>query len=598
VGRRKHDPLGLSSVRLQFIAVVPARVIRSVTWAECAIGTILALIALGGGVTGSIVLPVGLFGGLRLTLDAVSAWFLMVVCISGTAAATECETPLPPLVIGALAVTLLAADGFTLVLGYSLASIALWASERQPRSGLHHTIGSILGLVAAVALLAPPNSGTDLSFATIRGAPPEGTRAAFVLLLVLLAAGLRVVWPVRSGSGSALLAHSMFAVAIYLLVRVLFDLCGDSPGWWGLPLVFLGAAAMVLGGLRANAADDLLAVLAASRMGAAGLIAVGLGIALAARGSDLAPLSALALAGALLHAASYIVFDTLLMLCAAALVRSTGISALSQLGGLIRRMPAISLAALVGVACLAGLPLTAGFPGRWLVLQSFWAAPRPGGFWLQAGLMLALAAVALGSALGAAAAVRLIGLGFLGRPRTPHAAAAEDAPRRVRLAVAGLAALCTLIGLFPSALLALLQRALAQLLGVRLDGGRLLVIAAQADAPGYAAPGVAAMLMLAGFAAARMLQRFANPVARLVPAWEGGRDAAPLCSTSNNAATQNSAVSAGQALLQSLGYRARSFGLGAWFKKTASLLLQRPAIAGLGGAFLLMLLGLLLWKAA
>jgi len=57
-----------------------------VTWAECAIGMILALIALGGGVTGSITLPIGPFGGLRLTLDAVSAWFLMVVCISGTAA--------------------------------------------------------------------------------------------------------------------------------------------------------------------------------------------------------------------------------------------------------------------------------------------------------------------------------------------------------------------------------------------------------------------------------------------------------------------------------------------------------------------------------
>jgi len=569
-----------------------------VTWAECAIGTILALISLAGGVTGSIVLPFGPFGGLRFTLDAVSAWFLMVVCISGAAAATDCETPLLPLVIGPLAVTLLAADGFTLVVGYSLASIALWASERQPRSGLQHTAGSILGLVAAVALLASPNFWMDLSFATMRGAPPEGTRAASVLLLVLLAAGLRVVWPVRSGPGSAPLAHSMFAVTIYILMRVLFDLCGNSPGWWGLPLVLLGAAATVLGGLRANAADDLLAVLAASRMGAAGLIAVGLGIALAARGSDLAPLSALALAGALLHAANSIVFDTLLMLCAATIVRSTGTSALSQLGGLIRRTPAISLAALVGAACLAGLPLTAGFPGRWLVLQSFWTPPRPGGFWPQAGLLLALAAVALGTALGAAAAVRMIGIGFLGRLRTPHAVAAEDAPRRVRLAVAGLAGLCTLVGLFPSALLALLQPALAQLLGVRLDGGRPLVITAQADAPGYAAPGLAAILTLAGFAAAWALQRFANPVARLVPAWDGGRDAAPLGSTTHDAATQNSAVSAGQALLQSLGYRAQSSGLAAWFKKTAILLLQRPAVAGLGGAFLLMLLGLLLWKAA
>jgi formate hydrogenlyase subunit 3/multisubunit Na+/H+ antiporter MnhD subunit len=255
------------------------------------------------------------------------------------------------------------------------------------------------------------------------------------------------------------------------------------------------------------------------------------------------------------------------------------------------------MGALVGAACLAGLPLTTGFPGRWLVLQSFLAEPHPGRLWLHAVFALALAAVAFGSALQAAAAVRLIGIGFLGRPRTPQAAAAEDAPRRVRLMIAALAGSCMLAGLWPSALLALVQPALAQLLGLRLDGGRLLVIAAQADAPGYAALGIAAMLALAGSMVAWTLRQFANPAASRVPAWDGGMDAAPVGLLFGASATQYSAASAGLTVLQSFGYPAWRSNMQRWLKLSTALL-QRPVAAGLGGALLLVLLGLLLWAVA
>lgn len=593
-----HDPIGPSFLRCPAIAVLRARVISVATWAECAVGTILALLALGGGVTGSILMPLGPLGGLHLALDPVSALFLLVVCGTGAAAALECELPLLPVAVGALIVTLLAADGFVLVLTFGLVSIALWVPEWGGRSGLRSMAGGLLCLAAAIALLAPWNSGIDLRFAAMRSVALEGLRAAAVLLFVLIGTGLNLISPSRPGPGGALLSGGKIAVAIYILVRVLFDLCGPAaPSWWGLPLLVFGAGTMVLAGLRANAADDLLAALGASRIGAVGLIAVGLGVAMAARGSDLASLSALALAGALLHGVSYAVFDVLLVLCAGAVSRGAGSLALPQLGGLIRSMPAVGLGAFVGTACLAGLPLTAGFPGRWLVLQSFLAEPHPGRLWLNAVFALALAAVAFGSALQAAAAVRLMGIGFLGRPRTPQAAAAEDAPRQVRLVIAALAGSCMLAGLWPSAILALVQPALAQLLGLRLDGGRFLVIAAQADAPGYAALGIAAMLALAGGMVAWTLRQFKNPVASRVPAWDGGMDAAPLGLLFGASATQYSAASAGLTVLQSFGYPAWRSNTQRWLKLSIALLQHRGA-AGLGGALVLVVLSLLLWAVA
>ncbi len=565
--------------------------VRVVTWAGCAFGAALALVALGGGVTGSIAVPFGPNGGLHLAIDALSALFLLAICMIGAVAALECEAPLLPVALGALAFVLLAADGFTLVLALGLASAAAWALDLRTRPALTQAACGTLFPAAAVLLLASQDAGLDLSFAAMRNAPPEGARAAAVLLLALLGAGSRLVWPSRSNAIGALLSQAMAMAAIYIFLRVSFDLCGPAvPSLWGLPLLVLGAAAAVVGGLRANAEDDLLAILAACRMGAAGLTAAGLGVALTARGSDLTPLAALALAAALLHAMSYAVFDALLVLCMAAVSRGTGTWALSQLGGLMRTMPGVGLGALAGAACLAGLPLTAGFAGRWLLVQSLLADQRPGGFWLQLCFALVLAAVALGAALAAAGAIRLIGIGFLGRPRTSAAAAATDAPRPFRLAMAGLAACCLLLGLWPSAALAFIQPALRQLLGMGMAGGGLLVISPQVASPGYIAPGLAAVLAVSGVAVAWAVSRLAGPnarSARRVPSWAGGQAGDPVM--------QISAASAGQALLQNFTSLAK------WPSLARGAKAARQRIGGLTPAksagALLLLAALLLFAA-
>ena len=571
-------------------------VVRTATWACCAFGTALALAGLIGGVAGSVVVPFGPNWGLHFALDAVAALFLLIVCLSGAVAAPESEAPLLLVAVGALALTLLAADGVTLVLGFGIASAAAWALDGRTQPTLVQAACGALFLAAALLLSAPPGAGLDLRFAAIRAAPPEGLRAFAVLLLTLLGVGSCVAWPSRSGPVGALLSGSMAAVAAYMLLRVLLDLCGPSvPGWWGLPLLVVGAGAAIIGGLRANAADNLLAILAAGRLGAAGLISVGLGVALAARGSDLTSLAALALAGSLLHAIGYAVLDTLLVLCAAAVSHGAGTQVLSQLGALLRTMPGVGLGALAGAAGLAGLPLSPGFAGRWLIVQSLIADQRLGGIWLQLGFALVLAAVALGVALAAAAAVRLIGIGFLGQPRMPQAAAATDAPRRIRLVIAGLAASCLLIGVWPSAALALVQPALRRLLGAGMEGGHLFVLLPQLGSPGYAAPGIVAVLALSGLAVAWAMSRAPIPKLRPVPAWNGGLEGAPPSQPSGDPAPQYSATSAAQSLLQSLGYPINWPGL----KRVASIgRIRRPKPARSAAALLLVLAGLLLWAVA
>ncbi len=377
----------------------------------CGLGALVAFVALLAGVPeAGFSVPLGPPGmSVALGLDALSAVFLLLLFVTGGACSVYALTPqdvddrraLPffPPFIAAMALTLLAADGFTLVFGFELMSLASWAlvlggHEAAPsRDAAQFYLGMALFgaacLIPAVTLLAP--AGLDLRFAAIRAMPPDGWRAVAVLALVLLGAGskaglapmhlwLPIAHPAAPSHASALMSGAMTKVALYVLVRVLFDLCGPAqPGWWGLPLLVMGAASAVLGGLRANTEADLKTVLAASTIENVGFIAIGFGLALMARAVDLPALASLALGAALLHTLNHGVFKTLLFLCAGAVRHGAGSRVLARLGGLIHRMPIVVGCTLVGCAGLAGLPPGPGFASEWLLFQSVLAGPRLGG---------------------------------------------------------------------------------------------------------------------------------------------------------------------------------------------------------------------------
>ena len=69
----------------------------------------------------------------------------------------------------------------------------------------------------------------------------------------------------------------------------------------------------------------------------------------------------------------------------------------------------------------------------------------------------------LSAALALVAAVRIIGIGFLGRPRSLHAAAAEEASRPNLIGMGLLAACCLPLALAPGLVLDALQPVISQL---------------------------------------------------------------------------------------------------------------------------------------
>src|SRR4051812_12537002 len=441
------------------------------------------------------VLPFGPpWAAAQLGLDGLSAWFLLLLGVTGACASLFAlgHPPGPPrtlppfpLFLAGMALTLAATDAFVLLLGFELMSLASWAlvaadhekPENRAAARLYLSFAVLAGgcLVPAFGLLA--GGAGALDFAAMRAAPPEGWRAAAVLALGLAGAGAKAglvplhAWlplahPAAPSHVSALMSGAMTKVAIYVLARLLLDLCGPAqPSWWGIPLLVLGAGSALLGALRANLEDDTKTLLACSTIENVGFVVLGLGLALAFRGADLGPLAALAAGAALLHALNHGVFKTLLFLVAGAVLHSAGSRKLDRLGGLIHAMPVTAGAALVGAAAAASLPPLSGFAGEWLLLQSLLAGWRVSDIAFQVIAAAAAALAAMAAALAAAAMLRLFGLVFLGRPRSPRGAGAQEVSAIERAALLLPAGLTVLFGLFPGALLELAAPALRVLTG-------------------------------------------------------------------------------------------------------------------------------------
>ena len=359
------------------------------------------------------------------------------------------------------------------------------------------------------------------------------------------------------------MSAAMTKVALYVAARLLLDLGGPAqPLWWGVPLVALGAASAVLGALRANLEEDGKTLLACSTIENVGLVAIGLGLAACFRAADLGALAALAAGAALLHALNHAVFKSLLFLGMGEVAHGAASRHLDRLGGLIRPMPWTAGCVLVGAAAVASLPPLSGFASEWLLLQALLAAWRVGELPFQLLVLVVLALASLAAALAASAMVRLFGLVFLGRPRTPRAAGAEEGPLASRLSLLLPACLTLLLGLIPGPMLSLATGAQAILAGETMDGrSGVFAVAVGDGASRYWPVGVALLLVACGAVVWAAVKRRAPVIARELggediargPAWDCGFAAAPQHLPFGDPLTQPSAAGLGQPLRRMLG---------------------------------------------
>ncbi len=515
--------------------------------AGAALGIVAALAVLAGGPVAS--------AELAIRVDEVSAVFLFAISLLSGAGAVYGLRYHPQAEVGTASVRLqifygLAVSGMALLVSASNALVFLvgWEvmalanfflvltdherTEVQRAAFLYLAATHVgtLALFAVFALLRQAAGSYD--FAAMQGLPAGGVLGARVFALALLGFGMKAgllplhFWlpPAHAAAPShvsALMSGVVVKTGIYGLLRVsgLFD---APPAWWGVTLLVIGGASAVLGVALALAQHDLKRLLAYHTVENVGIIALGAGLALLGRTRGEPALVVLGFAGAALHVVNHAVFKSLLFLGAGAIQHATGTRELDRLGGLARGMRATTVLFALGAAAIAGLPPLNGFVSEWLVYLGFLGAlAKP------QGDLLAFAAagapvLALVGGLAAACFAKVVGVAFLGNPRTPEAARAHEAPLAMLAPMAVLAATCVAIGLAPGALLPALARAASA--WSRLPPDRLAAPAAAAAASAGRVS-LVALALLAGVAVlwgVRRRRLAAHPPAAPVETWSCG----------------------------------------------------------------------------
>ena len=333
---------------------------------------------------------------------------------------------------GALGVTF-AGDFLSLYIFWELMAVsaALLVLLRRDASAvaagfrylLVHVFGGLLLLGGIVLHWSQTGS---LAFGDM-GASSGGMAWALILVAFLLNAAvpplgawLPDAYPEATVTGAVFMTAFTTKSAVYVLIR----------GYAGTELlVWLGAAMAIYGVVYAVLENDARRLLAYHIISQVGYMVCGVGIG-----------TALATNGATAHAFAHILYKALLFMGAGAVLQTTGLRKLSEMGGLYKSMPVTLGLYMVGAFAISAVPLFSGFVSKSMVVSAAGEDHRAVIF-----LMLTLASAGTFLHTG----LKLPYYMFFGKDSGRRA---EEPPRNMLVAMGLAAAACVLIGVFPGLL--------------------------------------------------------------------------------------------------------------------------------------------------
>jgi hydrogenase-4 component B len=210
---------------------------------------------------------------------------------------------------------------------------------------------------------------------------------------------------------------------------------------------------------------DLKRLLAYHSVENIGIILIGIGLSMVFIGSGHPVAGALGLIAGLYHTLNHAVFKGLLFLGAGAILKSTGLRNLNEMGGLIRYLPFTALYFLVGALAISALPPLNGFVSEWLTFQASLQAPLLESSVVRSMVPIVADVLALSGALTGMCFVKVYGVAFLGQQRHPLPEQPREASGWERAGMLWLAFGCFALGLFPVFVVGELNKVCLELIG-------------------------------------------------------------------------------------------------------------------------------------
>lgn len=296
------------------------------------------------------------------------------------------------------------ANLLTLYLFYEMLSLSTYPlvthhqdreARRSGRKYLVYILGGSIGLLLPAMIYVYFSTGT-LTFAAtgIYHSPAPKMVVAVLLLMFMFGFAKAGLMPFHAWLPAAMVAPTpvsallhavaVVKVGVFCVARVVVNIFGtDQLATLQLDTIicWVAAVTMLVSSLIALSQDGLKRRLAFSTIGQLSYIVLGLGL-----------LSASGMTGGMLHIAMHAFGKITLFFCAGAIFVATGVTNISRMKGIGRRMPITMGVFLIGALSVIGLPPCGGFVSKWFLVMGT----------VEAGRIAMLAALLLSSILNAA----------------------------------------------------------------------------------------------------------------------------------------------------------------------------------------------------
>ncbi len=202
--------------------------------------------------------------------------------------------------------------------------------------------------------------------------------------------------------------------AVFIFLGTLYHVFGSIAGAWTYLLVILAVATMVIGNLFAIRQQNIKRFLAFSSITQAGYILVGM-VSGTMQGT----------ASVVYFLLVYLFSNLAAFMVVSVISDQTGKENISDYNGLYQTNPRLSIAMMLALFSLAGIPPTAGFFGKWFLLASG----------MSTGLLLLILIASLNLVISLYYYLRVVKAMFIDKNENPVAALRSSNAARIGLII-------------------------------------------------------------------------------------------------------------------------------------------------------------------
>ena len=430
---------GLILILTGFIAAVLPQKYRKF---PLAIGPILALAAMLGLQPGSMMV-VPFINGYELhfiNLDKMNWLFGFVFCVMAVMGGfyiMHSESWLEVLAgmvyAGGIVGVTLCGDWMTMIFFWELTAASslflIWCNNTPAsrKAGFRYLMVHMTGGNLLLAGIFLKVSGGEFLISNLTGT----CDAAYWLIMLGVGINAAVVplhawitdaYPEATVAGSVFMGGFTTKMAAYCMIR-LFS--GSEI------MIYLGVFMALYASCFVIIENDMRRLLSFHIVGQIGFIVAGLGVG-----------NALAVNGAVAHAFTNVLFKSLLFMCVGAIIYTTGIRKINQLGGVYKKLPLVTLFFFIAAFSISGVPFFTGFISKSLIMTG---AAEAGYLWLEMCLKIASIATFLSITLK-------MGYFIFFHEDNDNVVVKRPVPTSMYIAMGIASFLCVLFGVFPDLL--------------------------------------------------------------------------------------------------------------------------------------------------